>query len=69
METSDKDQRQRGYVKKFYDRRKEAGETRISLWLKPEGAEALDKLAAMFPGMSKSDLVNRALVLAAEEEQ
>ena len=69
METSDKDQRQREYVKKHYNRRKDAGETRVSIWLNPEGVEAMDKLAAMFPGMSKSDLVNRALVLAAEEEQ
>lgn len=61
METSDKDQRQRGYVKKFYDRRKEAGETRVSLWLKPEGTEALDYLISRTPGMSKSDIVDRAL--------
>lgn len=60
MPSSDK-ARRAGYSKKFQERRKEDGQTRTNLWLTQEGTEALEFLLESSPGMSKSDIVNRAL--------
>ena len=68
MPSSDK-ARRAGYSKKFQERRKEDGQTRTNLWLTQEGTEALNALLAQSPGMSKSDIVNRALVLLARQAE
>ena len=48
------------YQKAFYDRRKEAGETRVQLWLSPAALLALDELTAT-TGKTKQQVIEKAL--------
>lgn len=61
MPNSDKDDRQRGYVRKHYEKRKEAGMVKCSFWLEPAAAEALEYLLQSEPNMTKGEVINRAL--------
>lgn len=48
------------------DRLREKGYKAATIWKSPEGQAALDKLSAASPDASTSDLVNAALISAAE---
>ena len=61
------DDRQRGYVRKHYEARKAEGKVKCSFWLTPEAAEALEYLMSTQPGMSKTDVINRALIYTDEQ--
>lgn len=53
--------RQRQYQKNFYDRHKNAGGKKITVWLTQDGMSALEFLLERSPGMGRSDVVERAL--------
>ena len=57
-----KDDRQRGYVKKHYEARKAEGKVKCSFWLEPAAAEALAYLMANNPQLTKAGAINGALV-------
>lgn len=55
------DDRQRAYVRKHYEARKAEGKVKLSFWLEPAAAEALEYLLASEPNMTKGEVINRAL--------
>ena len=55
------DDRQRAYVRKHYEARKAEGKVKLSFWLEPAAAEALEDLLASEPNMTKGEVINRAL--------
>lgn len=56
-----KDDRQRGYVKKHYEARKAEGKVKCSFWLEPAAADALAYLMARQPELTKGEVINKAL--------
>lgn len=67
-----RDELLRNAARKHYEKRKSEGKTKLQVWLDPQGVAALDALLASSPGMSKGDVINRALriaQLAVEEEK
>lgn len=56
-----RDELLRNAARKHYEKRKAEGKTKLQAWLDPQGAEALEFLLDRSPGMSKTDIVNRAL--------
>lgn len=61
MSTDDISTRQRGYQKNFYDRRRDAGEKKLHIWLTPDGQAALDELVAI-TGEKKQEVITRAIM-------
>lgn len=61
VSVSDKKERQRGYSKAHYEKRREAGDVRAIVWLNAEAADALD-LAVKAIGKSKEAAVNQAII-------
>ena len=55
------DDRQRGYVRKHYEMRKAEGKVKLSFWLDQDAADALAFLVDRTPGMTKGQIINRAL--------
>lgn len=67
-----RDELLRKAARKHYEKQKLEGKTKLQVWLDPQGVAALEYLLADAPGMSKADVVNRALrlcQLAVEEEK
>lgn len=61
MTNSDKDGRQRGYVRKHYEAQKAEGKVKCSFWITPEADAALVAIMAS-TGEKKQEVLNRALV-------
>ena len=55
------DDRQRAYVRKHYEMRKAEGKVKCSFWLDQDAADALAFLVDRTPGMTKGQIINRAL--------
>lgn len=56
-----RDELLRNAARKHYEKRKAEGKTKLQVWLDPKGVAALEYLLEDNPGMSKADIVNRAL--------
>lgn len=63
--SDDKKERQAGYVRAHYEKRRAAGDVKTNVWLTPAAVTALD--AAMKEHKkSKEDTINQALLEMAE---
>ncbi len=66
--SDDKKERQAGYVKAHYDRRKAAGDVKTNIWLTPAAAKALE-YAMKANKTSKEATISQALIEMAERLQ
>lgn len=66
---SDKKERQRGYARTHYEKRRDAGYVKTIVWLTAEASDALDR-AIKASGKSKESTVNLAIIeMAARLQQ
>lgn len=66
--SEDQKERQAGYVKAHYDKRKAAGDVRATIWLSPTAAKAMED-AMKANKTSKEETIHQALVELAERLQ
>lgn len=59
--SEDKKERQRGYSRTHYEKRREAGGVRTIVWLTADSSNALEKAAEAL-GKSKEATVNQAII-------
>lgn len=62
----DKKERQAGYVKTYYDKRKAKGDVKTNVWLTPAAAQALDD-AMKKNKKTKEETINQALLELAKQ--